>query len=119
MDGEPIEAVHVIPSFLRGDTHSLDSGLPKLGRVAKSVRHFETARAMDLIRGDVACFRGPIDRAAREGLLALRSLPAVAILVINSGGGSVNSAIDIATVIEDRQITLVIDEWCFSSCASK
>jgi ATP-dependent protease ClpP protease subunit len=49
---------------------------------------------------------------------ALAILPEAKEIVIDSIGGNTESAIEIATMIRDRNLTLVVDGRCFSACAN-
>ena len=56
------------------------------------------------------------DRVLSE--LRLQDIKEIEEIVINSPGGDYDAAIEIAEIIQDNKIDLVIDGYCLSSCAS-
>lgn len=50
--------------------------------------------------------------------IALETLPKAKELVIDSVGGDVESAIEIARLVRDKNLALVVDGRCFSACAN-
>lgn len=67
-------------------------------------------------RGRFLCLRGYIDQSYRDGFLAL--MPEKGDVVVASGvGGEADAAMDIGDVIFDKDILVVVDAPCASSCA--
>lgn len=64
-----------------------------------------------------ACFFGVINRASADSFLAL-SIPDDTLLVLNSGGGDVASALDMAERILNLHLPVVVFHSCLSSCAN-
>lgn len=50
--------------------------------------------------------------------IALEKIPDAKELVVDSVGGDVVSAIEIARIVRERNLTLVVDGRCFSACAN-
>lgn len=67
--------------------------------------------------GDVACVYGEIDRSMAESFKGV-DMASITTVVVQSPGGSVASALDMAEHMGLFQKTLVIDGLCASSCAN-
>ena len=68
--------------------------------------------------GDAVVFEGRIDAAAAATFLALLQAPGVRRVVITSGGGLVDAALDMAEAIHARGLDLEVPRACLSSCAN-
>ena len=69
------------------------------------------------IDGDTLVYKGSID--ARPVLRALRLADKeVKVLIIQSGGGDVESGIEFGYWVHNNDIKVVVDGLCFSSCAN-
>ncbi|MGZ5269201.1 MAG: hypothetical protein ACXWC6_01170 [Ramlibacter sp.] len=68
--------------------------------------------------GDAVVFDGRIDAASVAQALELLKDPAVMRLVITSGGGQVDAAIDLAWAMHARQLDVEVPAACLSSCAN-
>lgn len=78
-----------------------------------ALNHQEGAR----LASGVACFYGPISKASAAEFLALAA-PDDALLVLRSGGGDVDSGLQMADYIADHRIHVVVWQACLSSCAN-
>src|ERR1700682_6407674 len=54
VDREPVDAVHMVPSFLSGGADCLDGGSAQVRRVAILLSHLEPASTVNLIGRDMA-----------------------------------------------------------------
>jgi hypothetical protein len=68
--------------------------------------------------GDTITFEGRIDHRSAGEFLRLVQDPAITRLVINSRGGLVAPALDMADAIHRRQLDVDVPEHCLSSCAN-
>jgi hypothetical protein len=68
--------------------------------------------------GDTITFEGRIDNRSVAEFLRLLQDPAVTRLVIDSRGGLVAPALDMADAIHRRQLDVDVPEHCLSSCAN-
>lgn len=66
----------------------------------------------------VVYYSGPIDKAGVEALLASAKAGPVTKLVITSGGGEVDAALNLASWVFRQQLDVEVSEYCFSSCAN-
>ena len=77
-----------------------------------------TGRGSPVARvGDSGCFYGDVTPGAALALLALK-LGQNSTLVVNSKGGDVNAALDIADYLSSSGVSVVVDGFCLSSCAN-
>jgi hypothetical protein len=56
--------------------------------------------------------------AAREFKAVIDHGPAIDTVIVDSPGGDVSSAVDIANLIHRRKLNIVVDGRCFSACAN-
>jgi len=70
------------------------------------------------ITGETIHFKGDITKAAAAELSRLVATGPVTRLHIRSGGGDVESALDMAVLIHDHAIDVEVEEGCFLSCAN-
>jgi ATP-dependent protease ClpP protease subunit len=70
------------------------------------------------ISGQRLLFVGEITRASAAVVRATVSANPVSGLTINSGGGDVEAALEIAGLIRDKQLDVEVEVWCLSSCAN-
>jgi len=76
-------------------------------------------RATSIARaGDAVVFDGRIDAASAARAIELLQDGAVTRLVITSGGGQVDAAIDLALAVHARQLDVEVPTACLSSCAN-
>lgn len=68
--------------------------------------------------GDAIVFEGQINRDTAAHFLRLLRDPAITRLVINSRGGLVGPALDMAHAIHERQLDVEVPSACHSSCAN-
>ncbi len=68
-------------------------------------------------QGNVVCFYDAITRQTADAFLAL-PIPQGATIVLQSGGGDVDAALDMADRIFEKQATVVVYNICFSSCGN-
>jgi hypothetical protein len=68
--------------------------------------------------GDALVFEGRIDSAAAARFLQLLEEPGVTRVVINSPGGLVSPALDMADAIHARGLVVEVPTACLSSCAN-
>lgn len=65
------------------------------------------------------CFTGEItEEAASRFVSILESVGGNPVMVVNSGGGDVDAALDMAEAIGARSSTVIVDGVCASSCAN-
>src|SRR3954471_2005967 len=77
------------------------------------------ALAQRVVReGDAIVFDGRIDERSATAFLALAKEPGVTRLVITSGGGLVDAALDMAEAIHARGLDIEVPVQCRSSCAN-
>lgn len=76
----------------------------------------ETARCEQV---DAATFllQGPVDAAMADCVRAALA-PTTTVLVVDSGGGDLRHALDIAELLEPLSLTVRVRERCYSSCAN-
>ena len=60
---------------------------------------------------------GPVNQAMTDCVRA-RLAPTTTELVVNSGGGDIRQALDIAELLEPLRLTVRVRERCYSSCAN-
>lgn len=70
------------------------------------------------LTGTTLAFRGNISLRSHAALLAAAGTAPVRTLLIQSGGGEVGNAMDIARWVHRNGIDVVVDGTCFSSCAN-
>lgn len=70
------------------------------------------------LAGDTLTFRGAITTRSYAALMALAGSHPVRTLRIQSGGGEVGNAQDIARWVHRNGIDVVVDGTCFSSCSN-
>lgn len=70
------------------------------------------------VAGDAIVFEGRIDASSVQAFLKLLEDPRITRLVITSGGGSVNAALDMAEAVHARGLDVEVPSACFSSCAN-
>jgi hypothetical protein len=81
--------------------------------------HAQPQAAANVARvGDAVVFEGRIDADAARRAIALLQDPAVARLVITSGGGLVDAALELAEVVHARRLDVEVPVSCLSSCAN-
>ncbi len=68
-------------------------------------------------QGNIVCFYDAITRQTADAFLAL-PIPQGATIVLQSGGGDVDAALDMADRVLEKQATVVVYNVCFSSCAN-
>ena len=68
---------------------------------------------------DAATFilQGPVDEAMADCVRATLA-PTTTVLVVDSGGGDLRQALDIAELLEPLSLTVRVRERCYSSCAN-
>lgn len=67
----------------------------------------------------IGCFDGLFSHADADGDVALiRQLEGNAIFVVRSNGGSPLAAMKIADALAERDATVIVDDFCLSSCAN-
>lgn len=68
---------------------------------------------------DAATFvlEGPVNAAMTECVRA-HLAPTTTVLIVNSGGGDIKQALDIAELLEPLRLTVRVRERCYSSCAN-
>lgn len=68
---------------------------------------------------DTATFvlQGPVDEAMADCVRATLA-PTTTVLVVDSGGGDLRHALDIAELLEPLSLTVRVRERCYSSCAN-
>jgi hypothetical protein len=68
---------------------------------------------------DAATFvlEGPVNAAMTE-CVRVNLAPTTTVLVVNSGGGDIRQALDIAELLEPLTLTVRVQERCYSSCAN-
>lgn len=66
----------------------------------------------------VVYYSGSIDKAGVEALLESAKAGPVTKLVITSGGGEVDAAINLASWVFEQKLDVEISEYCLSSCAN-
>lgn len=67
---------------------------------------------------DVICFYGDINADTAARFFALLKDGDITIIVMNSGGGDVRYAMDIGDYMIGKQVSLLVDEFCLSSCGN-
>ena len=70
------------------------------------------------LRGDAVVVEGRIDRDLVTKALPLLQDPEVTRLVITSGGGLVDAALDLAEAVHARRLDVEVPSRCMSSCAN-
>lgn len=85
---------------------------------ASGALHAQPQAASVTRAGDAVVFDGRIDAASVAQALELLHDPAVTRLVITSGGGLVDPAIDLAQAVHARQLDVEVPTACLSSCAN-
>lgn len=70
------------------------------------------------LRDDAVVVEGRIDRDLVQRALPLLRDPAVTRLVITSGGGLVDAALDLAEAVHERRLDVEVPSSCLSSCAN-
>lgn len=73
----------------------------------------ESGQTKDTIR-----FIGEITPSAVERLIEQINTSQIEKLIITSNGGNAESAIALSEVIQKHKITVIVDKYCFSSCAN-
>lgn len=68
--------------------------------------------------GEAVVVQGRIDRDLVQRALPLLQEPAVTRLVITSGGGLVDAALDLAEAVHARHLDVEVPSRCLSSCAN-
>lgn len=86
-----------------------------LGAVAG---HAQWAPARVEQRGNAVVLQGRIDDEAATRAIALMLDPWITRLVITSGGGLVNAALDLAEAVHARGLDVEVPVACMSSCAN-
>lgn len=71
-----------------------------------------------IIKGDTILFDGLITRQSEEKLVGLLRHTEIKNFSVNSMGGDVDSAIDIAEIIHERKINIIVRTVCASACAN-
>lgn len=80
--------------------------------------HGQPASARVEQRGDAVVLKGRIDDEAATRAIALMQDPWVTRLVITSGGGLVDAALDLAEAVYARGLDVEVPLACMSSCAN-
>lgn len=80
--------------------------------------HAQSASARVEQRGDAVVLEGRIDDEATTRAIALMQDPWITRLVITSGGGLVNAALDLAEVVHAQRLDVEVPLSCMSSCAN-
>ena len=70
------------------------------------------------LSGQRLLFVGQITRASAAVVRTTLSANSVSRLTINSGGGDVEAALELAGLIRDNQLDVEVEVWCLSSCAN-
>ncbi len=76
------------------------------------------ARTAVRLNGQTIVFNGPITPAAAAEFTALAAHHPVRRLLIDSGGGDVEAAIGMASVVFKQGLDVEVTQTCFSSCAN-
>lgn len=67
---------------------------------------------------DVICFYGDINADTAARFFALLKDEDITIIVMNSAGGDVRYAMDIGDYLIAKHVSLLVDEFCLSSCGN-
>jgi len=86
-------------------------------RLAASCDSLDLKSQVAASDGNISCFYGPISDASKRQFLALPMKDGSAI-VVESGGGDVAAALDLAEVIAQRHLSIIVNRYCLSSCAN-
>jgi hypothetical protein len=70
------------------------------------------------VKDNSIIFNGEISRSTADAFISLATSNPINHLSITSGGGDVDSAIDMALFIFERKIDVEVTNYCFSSCAN-
>lgn len=84
--------------------------------LAAGVAHAASARVEQV--GDAVVLQGRIDDEAAARAIALMQDARVTRLVITSGGGQVDAALDLAEAVHARGLDVEVPQACMSSCAN-
>lgn len=91
------------------------AGLAALGALAAQA---QPAPASVEQRGDAVVLQGRIDGDAAARAIALMQDARIRRLVITSGGGAVDAALDLAEAVHARGLDVEVPRACMSSCAN-
>ncbi len=98
---------------------ALGSELFEARQIAKSCKGAASVSLASFKDRDVLCLRGEIDkRMEQEITRSLRLSQRDLAVVVDSDGGSVASAINIADLLSVHGFDLIVAEGCYSSCAN-
>jgi ClpP protease-like protein len=98
---------------------ALDSGLTEARQLAKRCKGAASVSLAAFKDRDVLCLKGEIDKQMAEDITKrLRLRPRNLVVVIDSAGGSVVRAINIADMLSAHGFDLIVTKACYSSCAN-
>jgi Clp protease len=98
---------------------ALDSELVEARQIAKSCKGPASVSLASFKDRDVLCISGEIDKQMEEEITQrLRLSPRNLAVVIDSAGGSVARAINIADLLSAYGFDLIVTKACYSSCAN-
>jgi hypothetical protein len=98
---------------------ALDSELFEARQIAKSCKGSVSVSLAAFKDRDVLCLKGEIDKRMDEEITQrLRLRPRNMAVVIDSAGGSVARAINIANLLSAHGFDLIVSKACYSSCAN-
>ena len=100
-------------------THKLDgSSLPTLQAANRCDNSENSSQGVTYIKSNnILCLYGLISKNMALKVLS-NDVDYNAIVVINSSGGDVKSAIDIAEYLQQRKVSIIVNHYCLSSCAN-
>ncbi len=88
-------------------------------QIAKSCKSAASVSLASFKERDVLCLRGEIDKRMEEEITRrLRLRPRNLAVVVDSAGGSVARAINIADLLSPHGFDLIVAKACYSSCAN-
>ncbi len=98
---------------------ALDSELFEARQIARSCKGDGSVSLASFKDRDVLCLSGEIDKRMEEEITQrLRLSPRKLVVVIDSAGGSVARAINIADLLSASGFDLIVAKACYSSCAN-